>query len=87
MADYMAMLGPVMSVSVHMVTGNFAGQHHWFVLGALGISLVAAVRAFQASAGMLPALHRALLARMAVLPHLPQCRQIWAAVLEMALPL
>ena len=49
--------------------------------------LVAAVLAFQASAGMLPALHRALLARMAVLPHLPQCRQIWAAVLEMALPL
>ena len=44
MADYMAMLGPVMSVGVHMVTGNFAGQHHWFVLGALGISLVAAVR-------------------------------------------
>lgn len=44
MADRLALLGPVMSVGVHTVTGNFAGQHHWFVLGALGVSLVAALR-------------------------------------------
>lgn len=40
MADHMALLGPVMSVGVHMLTGSFAGQHHWFVIAALGASLV-----------------------------------------------
>jgi hypothetical protein len=44
MADHMALLGPVMSVGVHMVTGNFAGQHHWFVLGALGVALASGLK-------------------------------------------
>jgi len=48
MADRLALLGPVMSVGVHMVTGNFAAYHHWFVLAALGMSLVAAVRGLRA---------------------------------------
>lgn len=44
MADLMALLGPVMSVGVHTITGQFAGHHHWFALVALGISLVMALR-------------------------------------------
>ncbi|MBZ2183816.1 MAG: hypothetical protein K7J46_03830 [Bryobacter sp.] len=38
-ADRLALLGPVMSVGVHLLTGSFAGQHHWFVLAALAASL------------------------------------------------
>lgn len=44
MTDHLALLGPVMSVGVHMITGNFAGQHHWFVLVALGVALVSGLR-------------------------------------------
>ena len=46
MADHMALLGPVMSVSVHLIIGNFAQYHHWFVLGALTLSLLAAIKSF-----------------------------------------
>jgi len=48
MADYMAMLGPVMSVSVHLITGNFAEYHNVFVLGALSLSLLAALKSLRA---------------------------------------
>lgn len=44
LADQLALLGPVMSVGVHTITGYFPGQHHWFALAALGISLMSAVR-------------------------------------------
>ncbi|MCX6613696.1 MAG: hypothetical protein NTW74_22980 [Acidobacteria bacterium] len=47
MADYMAMLGPVMSVSVHLITGNFAEYHNVFVLGALTLSLLAALKSLR----------------------------------------
>ena len=43
MADHMALLGPVMSVCVHLITGNFAEYRYVFVLGALSLSLVAAL--------------------------------------------
>lgn len=41
-ADHFALLGPVMSVGVHLLTGYFAGQHQLFVLGALTLSLLLA---------------------------------------------
>jgi len=43
LADRMALLGPIMSVAVHLITGNFAPQREWFVLAALGLTLAAAV--------------------------------------------
>lgn len=42
LADHFALLGPVMSVGVHMITGTFADQHHYFVLAVLLVSLFAA---------------------------------------------
>ena len=48
MADHMALLGPVMSVCVHLITGNFAEYHYLFVLGALTISLLASLRSLPA---------------------------------------
>lgn len=47
MADHMALLGPVMSVGVHLITGNFADQHQLFVLAALTISMLAALRSLR----------------------------------------
>ena len=43
MADHMALLGPVMAVCVHLITGNFAEYHYVFVLGALSLSLIASL--------------------------------------------
>ncbi|WP_031500421.1 hypothetical protein [Bryobacter aggregatus] len=43
-ADRLALLGPVMSVSVHLITGNFAAWREYFVLAALSATLFAAVR-------------------------------------------
>ena len=41
------MLGPVMSVSAHLITGNFAEYHNVFVLGALTLSLLAALKSLR----------------------------------------
>lgn len=44
LADRFALLGPVMSVGVHLVTGTMSNYREWFVLAALTASLVLAVR-------------------------------------------
>lgn len=43
-ADAMALIGPVMSVAVHIVTGYFAGQREYVVLAVLTTTLVLAWR-------------------------------------------
>jgi hypothetical protein len=44
LADRLALLGPVMSVGVHLITGFFAAQREIFVLFALAVSLSLALR-------------------------------------------
>jgi hypothetical protein len=44
LADRFALLGPVMSVGVHLVTGTLSEYREWFVLLALAASLVLAMR-------------------------------------------
>jgi len=44
LADRFALLGPVMSVGVHLVTGTMSAYREWFVLVALCASLVLALR-------------------------------------------
>jgi hypothetical protein len=39
-ADHFALLGQVMGVGAHLLTGNFAGQHQLFLLAALTLSLL-----------------------------------------------
>lgn len=44
MADWMALLGPVMGVAVHLITGNFAPYREYFALAALSLTLITALR-------------------------------------------
>lgn len=44
LADRFALLGPVMSVGVHLVTGTLSAYREWFVLAALTASLLLALR-------------------------------------------
>ncbi len=39
LADWMAMLGPIMGVAVHLITGNFAPYREYFALAALSLTL------------------------------------------------
>ncbi len=43
LADRLALLGPVMSVGVHLVTGSLAEYREWFVVAALSASLALAL--------------------------------------------